>query len=76
MKVYKKSKSTNRIRYQKNRENRNSIGWLEKRTCTRKEPMSLGKAEMRIDEYAAKGILRFYYACPFCEKYHITKNMR
>lgn len=48
--------------------------WHKWRTCLRKTKLSKARADCLIDDNAAKGILRYYYRCPYCNAYHLTKQ--
>lgn len=42
------------------------------RQCLRKKNLSLEKANQVVDAKATKGILVYFYKCPWCSSYHIT----
>jgi len=50
--------------------------WKKYRTCTRKKKFSKAKADIIIDDKVKKGIVNYYYLCPYCQYYHITSKDR
>jgi hypothetical protein len=58
------------------RVNLSAAEWKKYRTCTRKRKLSKARADMIIDDYASRKILRYYYRCPYCQYYHITSQDR
>lgn len=44
------------------------------RTCIDKKSHTLEEANDVIDFFAGKGIVRYWYKCPFCNAYHTSKK--
>jgi hypothetical protein len=44
------------------------------RTCTNKREYSKEGANVVVDNFASKGIVVYYYQCPFCSRYHISRQ--
>ena len=54
----------------------NKISYIIKRTCLDKRQLSKLNADIAIESYAKKKIVMYYYKCPFCSSYHLTKKER
>lgn len=44
------------------------------RSCTNKKAFNLKKADQIVTSYLERKELMFYYKCPICKSYHLTKN--
>ncbi len=48
--------------------------WLRSKTCADKGKLSKARADITVDEWASRGTLMYYYICPYCTKYHLTRS--
>ena len=44
------------------------------RTCTNKVEMSEEEANQTIERFAQKGRIMYFYRCPFCSRFHVTRQ--
>lgn len=51
-----------------------SAEWIVKRSCTNKKSYSKEEAEIIVDMKALKGDCIFWYHCPFCMRYHLSRS--
>ena len=44
-----------------------------KRMCLDKRPLSYEQANRTIDYHANSGMVMYFYVCPMCKRYHLSK---
>jgi len=48
--------------------------WIIHRSCIEKKSFKLEAVNKVIDKLMEQGTIMYYYHCPLCSSYHLTKN--
>lgn len=52
----------------------NKNEWIIRRMCIEKESLSREEADSVVDKFAKRGIVLYWYRCPFCMRYHMSRQ--
>lgn len=55
--------------------NVSDVQYIMNRTCLQKSNLTEERANSIIDHHLKNGKLLYYYKCPFCNSFHLTKKI-